>query len=335
MKEENYYQILDISEDASPEEIKKAYRNLARKYHPDINKESQTDEMFKKINNAYKVLSDHSKRVSYDKILTSTTIRSEEETIETAEEKQSKFWLFSTAFVRVAVIILGAAFLGSLLEFLVWYIVGGQIFAIRFLLGGIVFGALAGTIWGIDINFDIESFLEIGYAGKIYSFSRTILAAVSIGYFGGLFGFLLDKLIYKEVSFLTIFGFIFGILIGSTLGSDGETFFKIKSKAGRVKLLRITLRGATIGLLGALIAFFIALTMHKFSGLDIVKPALFFGFVLGSIFGSVNPENLSFRASYPSARLKSIIVTFIILSLFAGIIIILFKDLLLKLLNNL
>lgn len=60
------YETLGISENASSDEIKKAYRKLARKYHPDINKEESAVEKFKEINAAYEVLSDPDKKAQYD-----------------------------------------------------------------------------------------------------------------------------------------------------------------------------------------------------------------------------------------------------------------------------
>jgi len=60
------YETLGVSENASADEIKKAYRKLARKYHPDINKEESAVETFKEINAAYEVLSDPEKKAQYD-----------------------------------------------------------------------------------------------------------------------------------------------------------------------------------------------------------------------------------------------------------------------------
>ncbi|MFA9374188.1 MAG: DnaJ C-terminal domain-containing protein [Poseidonibacter sp.] len=60
------YETLEVSENASADEIKKAYRKLARKYHPDVNKDPAAEEKFKEINAAYEVLSDQEKKLQYD-----------------------------------------------------------------------------------------------------------------------------------------------------------------------------------------------------------------------------------------------------------------------------
>jgi len=62
----DYYEILGVPRNASQEEIKRAFRRLARKYHPDINKDPSAQERFKEINEAYQVLSDPEKRKLYD-----------------------------------------------------------------------------------------------------------------------------------------------------------------------------------------------------------------------------------------------------------------------------
>ncbi|HYE16317.1 MAG TPA: molecular chaperone DnaJ [Pyrinomonadaceae bacterium] len=68
MAKEDYYQVLGVKRDAKPEEIKKAYRRLARKYHPDVNPgDKAAEERFKKITEAHDVLSDPKKRPVYDR----------------------------------------------------------------------------------------------------------------------------------------------------------------------------------------------------------------------------------------------------------------------------
>lgn len=63
----DYYEILGLSRTASRDEIKKAYRRLARRYHPDVSQEEDADERFKEVSEAYEVLSDDQKRAAYDR----------------------------------------------------------------------------------------------------------------------------------------------------------------------------------------------------------------------------------------------------------------------------
>ena len=67
MEYKDYYQILGIERDASADAIKQAYRKLARKYHPDVNKEKDAEDRFKDIGEAYEVLKDPEKRSAYDR----------------------------------------------------------------------------------------------------------------------------------------------------------------------------------------------------------------------------------------------------------------------------
>lgn len=68
MQYKDYYAILGVKKDATEKQIKSAYRNLARKYHPDVNKEPGAAERFKEINEAHAVLSDKQKRAKYDQL---------------------------------------------------------------------------------------------------------------------------------------------------------------------------------------------------------------------------------------------------------------------------
>lgn len=68
MDYKDYYKIMDVAKDASQDEIKRAYRKLARKYHPDVSKESNAEEHFKEVGEAYEVLKDHEKRTAYDQL---------------------------------------------------------------------------------------------------------------------------------------------------------------------------------------------------------------------------------------------------------------------------
>ena len=68
MEYKDYYKILDIERDAKEAEIKTAYRRLARKYHPDVSKESNAEEKFKEVGEAYEVLKDPQKRQAYDQL---------------------------------------------------------------------------------------------------------------------------------------------------------------------------------------------------------------------------------------------------------------------------
>ncbi len=66
MKYQDYYQILGVTRDAPDADIKKAYRKLARQYHPDVNKDVSAEDKFKEVNEAYEALKDSEKRQAYD-----------------------------------------------------------------------------------------------------------------------------------------------------------------------------------------------------------------------------------------------------------------------------
>jgi curved DNA-binding protein len=68
MEFKDYYATLGVDRSASAEEIKRAYRKLARKYHPDVSKEADAEARFKEVSEAHEVLSDPEKRAAYDEV---------------------------------------------------------------------------------------------------------------------------------------------------------------------------------------------------------------------------------------------------------------------------
>jgi curved DNA-binding protein len=68
VKFKDYYETMGVARDASADDIKRAYRRLARKYHPDVSKEKDAEERFKEVGEAYEVLRDPEKRVAYDQL---------------------------------------------------------------------------------------------------------------------------------------------------------------------------------------------------------------------------------------------------------------------------
>jgi len=68
MEFKDYYTVMGLARDASPDDIKRAYRKLSRKYHPDVSKEKNADALFKQLGEAYEVLKDPEKRTAYDQL---------------------------------------------------------------------------------------------------------------------------------------------------------------------------------------------------------------------------------------------------------------------------
>jgi curved DNA-binding protein len=68
MRYKDYYQVMGVARDASQDEIKRSYRKLARKFHPDVSKEKDAEEKFKELQEAHEVLKDPEKRAAYDQL---------------------------------------------------------------------------------------------------------------------------------------------------------------------------------------------------------------------------------------------------------------------------
>src|SRR3569623_2615654 len=68
MEYKDYYKILGVARTATQDEVKRAYRKLARKYHPDVSKDADAEAKFKEVGEAYEVLKDPEKRAAYDQL---------------------------------------------------------------------------------------------------------------------------------------------------------------------------------------------------------------------------------------------------------------------------
>ena len=68
MQFKDYYSVMGVERSATPEDIKRAHRKLARKFHPDVSKEKDAEARFKELAEAYEVLKDPEKRAAYDQL---------------------------------------------------------------------------------------------------------------------------------------------------------------------------------------------------------------------------------------------------------------------------
>lgn len=325
----NFYQILNVSEHASLEEIKSAYRKLARIYHPDVAKTKEAEEKFKEVNRAYEILSDSLKRADYDQTLHKDTYTKSYSTTGPSGEKETSVNInrsqIMAALSRVGAYIIAFAFGIFILQWFAWWLAFSETiqFDLLYFIPGVIFGALLGGFWGADANFKVESFLGSGIWGRSYTFLRTIIMGLGAGYIFGMLGSLIDIYLYKNIGGFSFIFFSIGVIIGSTIGSDGDTIEKIQSNRGRFNLFYTALRGLEIGAITALVGLIIGFIMFKFGAPSMFMAwGIFFGFIIGDILGSIAPPNLAAYASYASAYVTSILVILMILGgIILGIII--------------
>lgn len=309
----NYYEILEVSQNALDSEIRARYFDLAKKYHPDVNKETDAANLFKDINEAYATLSDSLRRADYDQRLEGVFIRKKEEEKKeaTKEEtpKPSTAMDFMAAFGRMIFSGVIGFLIGGLVESVVWYFAIKSNFTISLLYPGMLWGTIAGLFWGADLNFNVESYLGPGYMGRTYTFMRTILYALSFAYLLGRFSLVLKPMV--DSTLIQLAGMTIGLMIGATLGSQGEGVFMLSSKKGRKNLLYTLLRSFEIGIIGLILGGILGYVIELVANIQITVWASYLGFLLGLIVGAISPPNLQAYASYASAAVKNTMVILI------------------------
>lgn len=326
MAKQSYYEVLGVSRNATEDEIKSAYRNLAREYHPDVSTAQDAEDRFKKINTAYDVLSDSLKRADYDQTISDPGVRrdtpppspGEGPTPSQPQYTADRGALIRAALARTLVAGFVAALFGLVLQFGISYALEQPLTTDQIIWGTLP-ALVLGLLYSADMNFKVESFLGSGWAARSYTFSRTVLFALGLSYYTGLIGSALDTLL--DVSIFTAPLLLIGLLVGAVIGSDGDTPEKFRSGPGRFNLFYTFIRGAEVGGVGALIGLGLGAILARVGYPNLLGWTVFVGFAIGMIAGSIKPPNLAAYASYASASVKNIIVILMVAgALVAGII---------------
>lgn len=327
MAKPTHYNTLGVSQTATEADIKKAYRQLAREYHPDINKGPDAESKFKEITLAYDTLSDSLKRADYDQTLADTGVRGAapagapggygpqpggQAGAGPAVESPYRQAMIRAAASRVIVMALLAALVGGLLRVGLAYLTEEAITPTVIWVGALP-ALLIGGLWGADYNFKVETFLGSGWLGRSYTFARTIVMSLGVAYYTGLIGATIDELVFGR-PILTVPFVLIGVLIGAVIGSDGDTPEKVRSGAGRFNLFYTFLRGAEAGAIGALVGAGLGWVLLQSGIKGAFGWTVFVGFAIGMIVGSIKPPNLAAYASYASASVKNLLIILMVLA---------------------
>lgn len=335
MPKQTYYDILGVSRTATEGEIKQSYRTLAREYHPDVNSSPDAEDMFKEINLAYATLTDSLKRADYDQSLNDSGVRRDPgyapsgqsayadapagEAAPDAYASPYRQAMIRAAYARTVVFALMAGIVGAVIR-VGLAVISEQEITPPLILGGMLPGAIIGGLIAADINFKVETFLGTGWLGRSFTFARTILMSLGLGYFFGLIGGSIDRAIGPEAHFVAPVLILIGILTGAVFGSDGDTMEKIRSGSGRFNLLYTFIRGAQVGVVGGLIGAALGAILAEAGIGGVFAWSVFVGFSLGMIIGSIKPPNLAAYASYASASVKNVMfMIMLLLALISGV----------------
>ena len=343
MANKNFYEILGLKKTASEANIKIAYRDLAKKYHPDVNNASDAAKKFKEGHKAYAILSNLYERKLYDDSLISNKIpkdifaepktstaaaqaayASPEKTKEEQRKQDTirkyRKQLIVKAIIKIILNALAGALGGyGIISFLQIFKEGA--FAINwfsiFQFGGILSGLILGFIWSIDRYFKIETFIPKQKYRMFFRHFRTATFALATAYIFSFFwrSFTPFSLEHKPVITEIVFGFLF--LISVTFASDGEMRNRIKT--GKIlEILVIFWHNLLIGLCGAFLGTIIGAIFYLVQpGFTIFHISATLGFIFALLIGAVAPKDLELIAQKINQFTRTFIYGILILVAFA------------------
>jgi hypothetical protein len=321
MKKETFYDILGLKQSATEADVKAAYRNLAKKYHPDVNHSADAAKKFKKGHNAYAILSDTNERKLYDDSLLSDKIpkdiftqpKAEKATQTTyaspqvAEEEKHKQEAIRKYRKRLILKATIKIILNSLAGMTAGYVLITSLEMLElgslkinwfsiFQFGGAVSGFMLLLIWSLDRYFKIETFIPKLKQRMFFRHFRTATFALAFTY---LFAFIWSKFTnfnLEQKAYITegVFGLLF--LLSVTFASDGE--MRNRFKNGKIlEILIIFWHNFLIGLCGALLGGIVGSIFYLVqSEMAIIHIAITFGFIFALLIGSVASQDLDLIA---------------------------------------
>lgn len=354
MAKRTFYDILGIGKTASINEVKHAYRELAKRYHPDVNSGADAAKKFKEVHTAYAILSNALERKIYDESLLSdkipkavftspqatyrspqpsqsqTTTRQRtytatkpdaEEVRKQEEIRKHRRHLIIQAIARIVLHTLGSLFAGYLIISMLQIIQLstlkiGWISLAQF--GGILAGLIIGFIWSIDRYFKIETFILNPYKRKMFKHFRTASFALAILYIAAFFW---DTMIPGSLnlpSWVTILFLLFMVLLGATFASDGE----MRNRFAKGKILEIVVifwHNLMIGLAGGVLGFVIGIIFFILDSksVSLLYLSSTFGFIFAVLLGSVTPDGLEKITEKINQFTRSMLYAILLLLAFA------------------
>jgi len=337
--EKNFYDILGIKQTATAAEIKVAYRNLAKKYHPDVNKTPEASKRFKEGHKAYAILSNAFERKLYNESLVSHKIpkdiftqpkpnyattssktsyqttkqksaHSEEEKYKQETIRKYRKILITKAIIKVILNSLASALGGyGIITFLQLFRESASALTwfSLFQFGGILSGIILGFIWSVDRYFKIETFIPKPKQRMFFRHFRTATFALATAYIFAFIWSSFTQFNLETQAFVTEIIFALVFLIAVTFASDGEMRNRVKS--GKIlEIIVIFWHNFLTGLCGSLLGLIIGSIFYLVQpGTTILHLSTTFGFIFALIIGSVAPQDVELVSQKISQFTRSFI----------------------------